>query len=98
MVMKRRPVDRLSQSSTTESLLKKTPANREALESTAATKRTGMAVPTPYRKGRSNFDSYFNDRGMTLPKKRAADVGQKESAKINPRTQAPEIPLDPKHF
>jgi hypothetical protein len=57
-----------------------------------ANRKTGRPVPIPYRAGSMRLEEHFTDSGIRLPKKSAAEMGQKESAKRTPKSPAPQIP------
>src|ERR1035441_5027885 len=63
--------------------------------STAKT-NTGTPVPAPYAEGRSTLEPFLTASGSRLPKKRAADTGQKDKAKRIPSRPAPQEPDLPK--
>src|SRR5450759_2963703 len=59
--------------------------------STAKT-NTGTAVPGPYADGNSTLEPFLTASGSRLPKKSAADTGQKDRAKRIPSKPAPQDP------
>ncbi len=71
------------------SLLKTFPTYCVAKDNKKAKTITGRAVPTPYKAGRIKLDLCFKESGMRLPKKRAAEMGQKANAKMIPSNPAP---------
>lgn len=54
--------------------------------------KTGKPVPIPYRTGKTIPKLLFNARGIKLPKNNAAEIGQKERAKITPKANEPNTP------
>ena len=57
-----------------------------------ATSKTGRPVPIPYRAGKRTLELFFTESGIRLPKKSAAEIGQKERAKSIPNGTDPTCP------
>ena len=57
-----------------------------------ATSKTGRPVPIPYIAGKKTSELFFTESGIRLPKKRAAEIGQKERAKSIPNGNDPHMP------
>ena len=89
--IKTTPVMLLAQRSIFLRLSKAFPTNRAPKAVRIAKTTTGSAVPIPYSAGNTTLDWCCTARGIKEPKKRAAEIGQKESAKVIPRRPAPRI-------
>jgi len=87
------PVMRRAQSSIFVRLLNAFPTDWAEKAMMKAKAMTGRAVPRPYRAGKRIFEPAPRHRGSRLPKKRAADTGQKVRAKMTPSSPAPQMPL-----
>ena len=57
-----------------------------------ANARTGRPVPIAYVAGKMILELFFKARGIKLPKKSAAEIGQKERAKSIPKSTLPTAP------
>ena len=57
-----------------------------------ANTRTGRPVPIPYVAGKMILELFFKASGIKLPKKSAAEIGQKERAKSIPKGTLPAAP------
>lgn len=57
-----------------------------------ANRMIGNPVPTPYINGKMIPNSLLSAKGIKLPKNNAAEIGQNERAKINPKANAPSNP------
>ncbi len=57
-----------------------------------ANARTGRPVPIPYVAGNMMLELFFKASGIKLPKKSAAEMGQKERAKSIPKGTLPIAP------
>ena len=92
------PVTRRIHRSICVSLLNAFPTDWAPKAIRTANRITGSPVPKPYIAGRVMLEPHFTDRGIRLPKKSAAEIGQKESAKTIPKSPPPQIPNNSTRF